>query len=220
MDSQLRAGKFLWTDESADRKNRVQKGEVLTAPAERADDLDVPDGLIHDWTGAIFIPGTTLEKTLALVQNYNNHKNIYKPEVIDSKLEARAGNEFKIYLRLVKKKVITVVLDTHHDVRYYPVDAKRCYSRSYTTRIAEVRNPGTPQESELPVGDDHGFLWRLDSYWRFEERDGGVYMECRALSLTRDIPAGLGWMIGPIIRNLPQESLANTLRATRNALQR
>ena len=218
MDSQLRAGKFLWTDESADRKSRLQKGEILTEPAKRTADMEVPDGLIHDWVGAVFIPGTTLQKTLALVQNYDNHKNIYKPEVIDSKLLRRNGEEFQLYLRLVKKKVITVVLDTNHEVRYYPIDPKRCYSRSYSTRITEVRSPGTPQESKLPAGQDHGFLWRLDSYWRFEERDGGVYVECRAVSLTRDIPTGLGWMISPIIRSLPQESLEHTLRATRDAL--
>jgi hypothetical protein len=70
----------------------------------------------------------------------------------------------------------------------------------------------------MPVGNDHGFLWRLDSYWRFEERDGGVYIECEAISLTRDIPTGLAWLIEPIIRQLPQESLVNTLRATRNAV--
>jgi hypothetical protein len=98
------------------------------------------------------------------------------------------------------------------------VDTKRWYSRSYSTRIQEVDDPGTPEERLLPAGDDHGFLWRLYSYWRFEERDGGVYLECQALSLTRDVPTGLGWLIEPIIRQLPRESLANTLRSTREAI--
>jgi len=113
-----------------------------------------------------------------------------------------------------QKKAITVVLDTEHEVHYFPVDSKRWYSRSYSTRIQEVDDPGTPEERLLPAGDDHGFLWRLYSYWRFEERDGGVYLECQALSLTRDVPTGLGWLIEPIIRQLPRESLANTLRST------
>jgi hypothetical protein len=72
---------------------------------------------------------------------------------------------------------------------------------------------------ELPPGQDHGFLWRLNSYWRFEERDGGVYVECEAISLTRNVPLGLGWLVNPIIRSLPRESLANTLWATREAVQ-
>jgi hypothetical protein len=83
--------------------------------------------------------------------------------------------------------------------------------------VAEVYDPG-PGEHELPPGHDHGFLWRLNSFWKFEERDGGVYLECRAISLSRDVPTGLGWLINPIIRSLPRESLSNTLRETRQAL--
>jgi hypothetical protein len=204
---------FLWTDESTERQRKVREGSVVIEPLRRQD-AAVPDGLIHDWIGAVFIPGATLAKTLALVQDYDNHKKVYQPEVVDSKLLSHNGNDYRVYLRLLKKKVLTVVLDTEHDVRYTPLDEKRCYSRSYSTRIAEVDG-----DQERPVGDDHGFLWRLYSYWRFQERDGGVYLECEAISLTRDIPTGLGWLIQPIIRNLPKESLAHTLEATRQALE-
>ncbi|MFB3830020.1 MAG: hypothetical protein ACE15B_24845 [Bryobacteraceae bacterium] len=212
--------RFLWVDESPERVRQVRAGEVLSEAWAGKAESGVAGGLIHDWIGAVFIPGATLEKTLALVEDYDNHKNIYKPEVIDSKLLSRQGREFKIYLRLVKTKVITVVLNTNHDVLYTPVNAKRMRSRSYSTRIAEVADAGKPGEHELPVGKDHGFLWRLYSYWRFEERDGGVYVECEAISLTRKVPAVLSWLINPIIRNLPRESLANTLRATREVLAR
>lgn len=140
--------------------------------------------------------------------------------MIGSKLLARNGNDFKIGLRLLKKKVITVVLNTEHDVDYHRVTDKRWYSRSYSTKIAEVDDAGKPGERELPPGRDHGFLWRLYSYWKFDERDGGVYVECRAISLTRDVPTGLGWIVEPIIRGLPRDSVANTLRATRAALAR
>jgi hypothetical protein len=110
-----------------------------------------------------------------------------------------------------------VVLNTEHDVRYVRLDRARWYSKSFTTRIAEVEDPG-PNERELPPGNDHGFMWRLNTFWKFEERDGGVYLECQAISLTRDVPVGLGWLINPIIRSLPRESLTNTLRETRQAL--
>jgi hypothetical protein len=211
---------FLWARESPGRLERLRAGEILSEPWEGKAERSVPDGLIHDWVGAVFIPGATLEKTLALVQNYDNHKNVYKPEVIESKLISRKGDEFRIFLRLLKKKVITVVLDTEYDVRYFPLSATRCYSSSHSTKIAEVAEAGKPGEHELPPGRDHGFLWRLYSYWRFEEADGGVYMECEAVSLTRSVPTGLGWLIDPIVRSLPRESLANTLRATRAALAR
>lgn len=206
---------FLWCD-----MRRARSGELLVSPTGKTPEIKVPSGLIHDWVGCAFIPGTTLAQTLAIVQNYNRHKEIYKPEVIDSRVLSHSGNDYKIFLRLLKKKVITVVLNTEHDVRYFPVSATQARSRSYTTKIAEVENAGKRDEREMPPGSGHGFLWNLDSYWRFEERDGGVYIECQAVSLTRDVPSGLGWLIEPIIRNLPRESLANTLKATRTALEK
>ena len=218
-EDRLAASKtFLWADESADRARRVKAGEVIVAPFHAKPESKVPDGLIHDWVGTIFIPGVTLERVLSMVQDYDHHKDVYKPDVIDSKLLARDGNTFRIYLRVLKKKVITVVENTEHEVKYSRVDANKWKSVSRTTKVAEVENPGKKSEREKPPDTGEGFLWRLDSYWRFEERDGGVYLECQALSLTRDVPTGLGWLIEPIIRNLPKESLENTLRSTRSAL--
>ena len=209
---------FLWSDGTPVRKQRVRAGEVLAEPWSGNGDTQVLDGLVHDWVGAVFIPGAPLSRVIELVQDYNNHKNTYKPEVIDSQLVSHQGNDFQIRYRLLKKKLITVVLDTDHEVRYLPIDSTRWSSRSYSTRIAEVQSPGEPGERVMSPGRDHGFLWRLNSYWRFEERDGGVYVECEAISLTRDVPSGLGWLINPIIRSLPRESLANTLRATRDGV--
>jgi hypothetical protein len=218
LDRQAHSADFLWVDGASDRKMRVQRGQAIAEPWAGSGDFEVPDGSIHDWAGAVFIPGASLGKVLALVQDYDNHKAIYKPEVQDSKLVNRSGDEYQVYLRLLKKQVITVVLNTNHDVQYFPLDAARCYSESHSTRIAEVNNPGEPDEREMEPGQDHGFLWRLNSYWRFEERDGGVYVECEAVSLTRSVPAGLGWLVNPIIRTLPRESLENSLRTLRQAL--
>ena len=213
-------GKFLWVDESPPRADRVRQGQLAIENRSGRDTTAVPSGLIHDWIGAVFIPGVTLGKTLALIQDYDRNQDNYKPEVLASRLVTRHGNDFQVYLRLMKKKVITVILDTDYDVRYFPLDARRCHSRAYSTRIAEVRNAGQRDERILPPGQDEGFLWRLYSYWRFQERDSGVYVECEAVSLTRAIPAGLGWLVEPIITTLPRESLANTLRETRTALQK
>ena len=99
-----------------------------------------------------------------------------------------------------------------------PIDPGRWRSVSKTTRISEVQDPGKPDERALPPGTGEGFLWRLYSYWRFQQRDGGTWVECEAISLTRDVPMGLGWIIEPIIRNLPKDSVENTLRSTRAAL--
>lgn len=213
------SGSFLWSDATPERAQQVRAGQVLAQFWSGRGPLKIPNGLIHDWIGASLIPGTTIEDTLALVQDYDNHKNIYQPEVIDSRLISHKGNDFRIYLRLLKKKIMTVVLDTYHDVHYSSLDRKRWLCRSYTTRIAEVEYAGTTKEIVLPPDTGYGFLWRLFSYWRFHERKAGVYVECRAISLTRDVPFGLGWIIEPIVQKLPQESLIHTLDATRQALR-
>jgi hypothetical protein len=209
---------FLWSDLCSERTQQVQKGQVVAQFWAGRGPVIVPDGLIHDWIGATLIPDTSVEDTLALIQDYDNHKNIYKPEVIASRLISHHGNNFQIYLRLLKKKFITVVLDTDHEVHYHSLDRSHCVCRSFTTRIAEVKDAGSPKEKVLPPDTGYGFLWRLYSYWRFLERDGGVYVECRAISLTRDVPSGLGWAIEPIIQKLPKEALINTLEATRRGL--
>jgi hypothetical protein len=209
---------FLWADESPDRAPRVRQGEVVAQPFTGKPDVAVPSGLVHDWVGVVFIPGVTVEYTLARLQNYDGHKDIFKPEVIDSRTLSHSGNDFLIYLRLVKKKVVTVVMNAEFEVRYTQLDKSRWRSVSRSRKIAEVENAGKPDERELPAGTGQGFLWRLTTFWRFVERDGGTWVECEAVSLTRDVPMGLGWLVEPIIRNLPKESLVHTLVSMRQAL--
>jgi hypothetical protein len=200
---------------------RLKAGEVITERLQTRDQgrsIPVPGGLIHHWVGTTFIPSATLAQVLAFLQDYDNQYKFYGPEVQRSRLIKREGDRFKIFLRLRKTKVVTVMLNTEYDVRYTHLDAERATSNSRSTRIAEVENAGKPGESEKPVGNDSGFLWRLNSYWRFQQRDGGVYMQLEAISLTRDIPTGLGWFISPFISSIPKESLVFTLTRTREAL--
>jgi hypothetical protein len=211
---------FLWSDLESRRLQCVRRGKILAQLWAGDAALKIPNGLIHDWVGAVFAPHVTVDQVLGLVRDYDNHKNIYRPEVMESRLVGRDDNHFSIFLRLLKKKIITVVLDTDHDVQYSAVEARRWICHSRTTRIAEVENAGTASERVLAADSGYGFLWRLYSYWKFDERPGedGVYIECRAISLTRDIPLGLGWIIDPIVRKLPPESLIHTLECTRKAL--
>jgi hypothetical protein len=200
----------------------LQRGEVYMERLQARDSTDkelkAPDALIHHWVGATFVPCVTLQQTLELVQDYNRHQDIYKPEVLRSKLVSRNGPDFKIFYRLRKKKFKTVTLNTDHDVHYTNLSAQRAISRSYTTRIQQVSDADTPQEHEEPIGNDSGYLWRLYSYWRFEEKDGGVYIECESISLTRDIPLGFGWLVKPFVMDIPKESLQMTMGSTRRAL--
>jgi hypothetical protein len=220
-------GSFLYVDtlpepRRSQARAALQSGGVYMEQLHLRDasghEMNAPDALIHHWMGAVFVPCATLQQTLELVQDYDHHQDIYKPEVIRSKLVSRHGNNFKIFYRLRKKKVISVTLNSDHDVHYDLLGANRCTSRSYTTRIQEVADADTPQEREKPVGHDGGFLWRLYSYWRFEERDGGIYIECESISLTRDIPLVVSWLVKPFVTDIPKESLQMTMGSTRRAL--
>jgi len=218
MERTLTGPDFLWCDGDAKRAKQVREGKIIAGLWRGKNVIKAPSGLIHDWIGTVFVPGGDVSKTLALIQNYDNHKVVYQPEVIDSKLISREGDDFKIYLRVLKKKIITVVIDTDHDVHYFSLEPGRAGCRSRTTRAAEVDNAGKPDEKVEAPDSGYGFLWRLNTYWRFLERDGGVYLECRAISLTRDIPLALRLIIEPIVRSLPREALIQTLAATRRAL--
>lgn len=220
LDARLRGEEdFLWAG-SEELRTKLRAGSLVCEPRNERGDVNVEAGLIHDWMGAVFIPGVKVGDVLRVVQDYDNHKNTYPHEVMNSRTLEHDGNNYRVYLRLLKRKVITVVLDTEHEVRYRKLDAHRWHSRSYSTKIVEVDNPGTPEERPMPPRNSHGFLWRLNSYWTFQERDGGVYVECEAISLSRNVPLGLGWLLHPIVRNLPREALAGTLEATRDALRR
>jgi hypothetical protein len=224
MSEELQAGPFLRVDglPATEKKQdyaRMRGGEVITERMPVPEPaITVSHGLIHHWVGAVFIPGVSLERTIAFLQDYNNQYKFYAPEVQRSKVLQRNGNDFKVFLRLKKTNIITVILDTEYDVKYVPISVDRDASYSYSTRIREVENAGKPDESKKPVGDDSGFLWRLNSYWRFLERDGGVYIQLEAISLTRDIPKGIGWLVEPFATSIPRESLTFTLSHTREAL--
>lgn len=226
MSNEMSSGSFmkfngLQGPERTAAFSRLKAGQVITGRVETLDHdqkIPVSDGLIHHWVGTVFIPGVTLAQTLTFLQDYNNQHKFYAPEVQRSRLIERHGNDFKVFLRLRKTKIVTVILDTDYDVRYTVLDADRARSTSYSTRIAEVKNSGQADESEKPVGEDSGFLWRLNSYWQFWQHDGGVYVQLEAISLTRDIPSGFGWLINPFITSIPRESLEFTLTRTRQAL--
>ena len=179
----------------------------------------VPGGLLHHWRGAALIPGATAAEMLAVLRDSDHLARYYTPEVVSSRALRTEGDAAAIAMRFRKQKVITVVLDAEFAARSGLSGAGRGYSVSRSTHIWEVDDPGTGRERREPEGDDDGFLWRLNSYWCFAETAEGLVIECEAVSLTRDVPVGLGWLIRPIIQELPRESLEFTLRATKKALE-
>jgi hypothetical protein len=226
-NSELQSGKnLLWIDtlpEAArDRayKSLAAGGTQIEQRSTLADghEIPCPDGMIHDWEGLIFVPGAHIDDVLKVLEDYDHHSVYYAPDVTRSKLEERDGDHFRAYLRFRRQKFITIVLNTEHDIHYFRDNAQQAHSRSSATHIAEVDNAGKSNEREKARDDDNGFLWGMETWWRLLEKDGGVYVQSEVVSLTRDIPAGLGWMIGPFITSIPKDTLSFTLEATRKAV--
>ena len=222
-----RATNLLWVDglkagERAQAYEALKRGEVKIQRSEtraNGEKIHCPGGMIHQWVGAVFIPQAKLPDVLRVIQDYDHHAQYYAPDVERSKIESHDDDHFVVFLRFRRHKVITVVLNTEHDVRYFRDSDTREHSRSSAVHIAEVENPGKADEREKPPGNDGGYLWRMETWWRLEQRDGGVYVQSEVVSLTRDIPAGLGWLIGPFVTSIPKETLTFTLEATRKAAE-
>jgi hypothetical protein len=222
----LRNGPFLWIEslpptERAGDFAKLRSGEVVMrrlSVASSGANVDVPGGMIHDWEGIVFIPDAKLDQVLKILEDYDHQSIYYAPDVSKSKIESHQGDQFRVFLQFRRHKVVTVVLDTEHLVTYYRDSPVRAHSRSSATRIAQVENPGEPSEKEKAPGNDDGFLWGMETWWRMDERDGGVYVQNEAVTLTRDIPVGLHWLIEPFITKIPEETLQFTLQATRRAV--
>jgi hypothetical protein len=203
--------------------DRVRNGEIYIQQLHTREDshsIDIPSGLIHHWVAVIFVPGKTLSQAVAVLQDYDIHQDIYKPEIRRSQLLERTGDGVKIYLQFYVKSIVTAVFNANFDVSYDDSDTARFESTSRSTRIAEVQNVGKKNERELPVGQDRGFLWRMNSYWRVEERDGGLYLQNESIALTRRVPAILAWIVNPLLESIPRALLSKLLFGTRDGMAR
>lgn len=207
---------FLRVDAPPARREAVLAGQVPIEHVEEIRGFDIPNGMIHDWAGSVFIPASPGE-ILAVLRDYDSHKDIY-PEAIDSRTIESSPERLVGYLRLMKTKVITVVLDTEHEVFYQKLPGGKWYIHSYSTKINEISDFGDAKQRILPAGEGHGFLWELYAYWFLEPVRGGTIAECRAISLTRDIPFLVSWIVKPFVTALPRESLTATLLETRDAV--
>jgi hypothetical protein len=225
--AELRQGApFLWVDalpeaRRAETYSAMRRGEVVIERLETRDNgnaISCPGGLILHWVGALWIPGATLSQTLALVQAYNRHVQVYSPLELRSRILERNGDNFKVSIRYVRKKVITVVLDTVIQIDYHTLDATHAWSHGRIESVREIKDHDTPHEYAMPEGNDGGFLWGMTSYWRFVERDGGTYVQSESVSLSTRIPVGLGWLVEPFIKSVPRESLGDFLKATRKGV--
>jgi hypothetical protein len=204
----------------SDTAARLRRGELIIEQLAPATSAAMPGAMLHDWRGTAFAPGAKATDFERLMKDFNTYPRYFSPEVMQARTVAQQGDHFQATMRVRQKHVITVVMDTSYDVTFGRLDAHHGYSVSRSTQISEIDSPGTSKERALSGGEEHGFLWRLNTYWSYEERDGGLYMQIESVTLTRSIPTGLGWAVGPFVESIPRESLEFTLRSTSKALGR
>lgn len=215
IDGELRSATVpLRTTNFAALKSGELEIRPLTTPGSK--NKDISDGTIHHWLGLVFIPNTNLEKLIPEVQNYARYQDYFKD--VEKSSGSRSGDHFTVFLRIKRTKIITVHFNTDHDATYTRHSAGFVSSVSRSTKVQQIINAGTPQERLYPDGKDDGYLWALNSYWRFFERDGGVVVESESVGLSRSLGWGLGLLniltLGTVRRtadSIAREALDSTL---------
>ena len=211
---------FLAPPLTPQNKKRLQQGELIIEPITPVTGSALPGALLHDWRGTAFAPGATVADFERLMKNIGAYPQHFSPQVLQAKLLSQQGDRLQAFMRVRQHHVITVVMDTTYDITFGRLDDQHGYSLSRSTKISEIESPGTATEHAVPAEDEHGFLWRQNTYWTYEEGDGGLYMQIESVSLSRSVPTGLGWIVQPFIEKIPRESLEFTLRSTCNALRK
>jgi hypothetical protein len=215
---------FLAQDFQAVPKAQMERdaalsGQILVEKMKtlnpRGRKIKVPAGSLHHWRGSVFIPDVDLETVLAQVR-YPAQQEDLQEDVLESRILEESGDSLRIYLKLVRSKIVTVTYNTEHAIEYQRHGEGLASSRSIATKIAELEDAGTTSEREKPEGKDHGFLWKLNSYWRYQQVDGGVLVECESLTLSRGVPVILAPFVKPIITGVARESMQRTLSSMRD----
>jgi len=216
LENQHKSGKdFLATADWV----RLRGGEPVIEQVTSGGESDLPGAMLHHWRGTAFVPGAKAADFEQKMKDFTAYPTRYAPQIVQARVTGRRDEQFQVEMRVRQKHVITVVMDTVYDIAFGRLDDKHGYSLSRSTRISEIESPGTKKERALGPDEDHGFLWRLNTYWSYEERDGGLYMQIESVSLSRSVPPGLAWAIKPFVESVPRDSLEFTLRATCDAVK-
>ena len=207
---------FLSIDASQDIARRVQRNEVVVT---NHDPKNVPQGLIHDWVGAIFVPNVTLDQALSVIETYDRYDEFYKPLVRNCTIIARDGDQIKLNVVATQKAFsVTAAVKTEEQVKVVRLGTTKAYITSSAVRVQEIADYGRPTEHPFPESRRPGYVWREATVQRLEERDGGVYVELETIVLSRGIPLEFRWLIKPLVDELPRKLVLDTLNDTRTAV--
>ncbi len=196
----------------------MRAGEIVVEPVGR-NPMPVSGGLIHHWSGAAFMPNSTLDAVFSVVRDYGRYKDFYAPLVIDSRALESAGDEYRFGMRMMSQALFSKsALEGEYAEEFHRAGDTRWYSVAHSTRIQQIDDFGRRGERLLPQDEGSGYIWRVFSISRYEQRDGGVYVEVEFIALSRDIPLSLRWLVSPIVRRVSHNTLLTSLEKTRAAV--
>jgi putative flippase GtrA len=200
--------------------NSSWRAEVMRGGVSmvKIDAPSVSDAKIHHWVGATLVRGITVDRLLATLKDNAGNESRFYDDVIQSRLLARNGDRLQVFMKLRRSSIVTVTYNTEHQVQYTRLTPARAVARSVATRIAELADVGTAHEREKADGDDSGFLWKLNAYWRYEQVPEGVIVECESVSLSRAVPLLVRPVANPVVDRIARESLARTLGSLKTEL--
>jgi hypothetical protein len=211
---------FLWINENSGRRALVKSGKILAEPMQGDGSFQVPKGIIHHWIGAAFVPDVRLDDVLRIIRDYARYDEYYKPLVVRSKVIEKSDEKASFLIRtLMRVMFVTSAMEVGYESRLVRLQGEqRCYITTRSSRIEEIQNYGQPDEKVLQPSQGSGYVWRLGSIERYEERDGGVYVEVEAMGLSRPIPWALRLVLRAVAARLSRESMLTSLEQTRAAV--
>lgn len=209
------AADFRGSAHAAELRARLGRGEIFIENVPGST-VDVGGGTISHWRGYVLVRGSTLEDLVEGAAMRSQRARKRPEDVLDARVLSRDGDSLRLFLKLQRQAIVNVAYNTEHLVSYQRLGSTRAASQSVSTRIAELRDAGSPSEREKPVGQDRGFMWRLHSYWRYQAVAGGVIVELESLTLSRDVPWALRAVASPVIDRIARESMTRTLASLRS----
>jgi hypothetical protein len=215
-----RMSPFLWVDEDPSRKQHLDSGEIVVEPIGKGNPIPVPHGLIHHWIGAAFIPGATIQDLSGVVGDYSKYSEIYRPTLVKAQLLDSSHDDQKLSIVWVQRVLlVNAAFYTELDSNAFALNSRQGYMTFSTTRVQQIEHYGEKEEQRLAPDEGSGYLWRLISFARFEERDSGLYLELEVIGLSKDLPGSLRFLLKPVLDHVPRQALAMKLDQTRQAIR-
>jgi len=190
---------------ASETETRLRRGDLIIDKLSPSTPPVMPGAMLHHWRGTAFVAGATAADFLRVTRNFSAYPKFFAPQILQAKVIAQQGDRLQASMRVRQHHIITVVYDIASDIAYGRLDLQHQFSIAHSTKISEIDAPGAAKEHALSSNEEHGYLWRLNTYWSFEQRDGGLYMQIESVSLSRSIPTALAWVIGPFVESVPRE---------------